>query len=233
MKRYPNTTVLLSYMLVILCSCFSLMLVSFKHKSQRLFKVPVIINKGKDAPICLAPNFMMKAVHTVDRVEKFGDTLNLANCPKLGFETCGGKASAKDPEYFKNGGLRIIVDTQNEIGVSLRTGMTLVQGSPVYIINEATYNGVELETKNGKLNMVIEALSSKNTWEAIEYISQDSEKESTCAIKLPPQHYAFTKNIMHCGDHITKCRLKLVSGNTSYYSNEFMMGINYTQFEKI
>lgn len=233
MKRYPNTTVLLSYMLVILCSCFSLMLVSFKHKSQRLFKVPVIINKGKDAPICLAPNFMMKAEHTIEHIERFGDTLNLNTAPKWGFEKCD-VASTKDVNaYFKDGGLRIIVDTQSEVGVCVRSGMPMVQALPVYIVNEGTHNAVEIESYNGKLNMIVEALSTKNTWEPIEYLAQNSSNQKNCMLNLPAHFYAFTKNILHCGDHITKCRLKLMSGNNSYYSNTFMMGINYTQFEKI
>ncbi|MDZ4666110.1 MAG: hypothetical protein SGJ15_14625 [Bacteroidota bacterium] len=231
MKRYPNTTVLLSYMLVILCSCFSLMLVSFKHKSQRLFKVPVIMNKGKDAPICLAPNFMMKAEHTVERVEKFGDTLNLAVKPKGGFEICDVESSKDANTYFKDGGLRIIVDTQTEVGVSIRNGMPMVQASPVYIINESTHSAVEIETRNGKLKMIVEALSTKNTWEPIECLPENINSKKGCMLNLPAHCYAFTKNILHCGDHITKCRLKLMSGNNSYYSNTFMMGINYTQFE--
>lgn len=233
MKRYPNTTVLLSYMLVILCSCFSLMLVSFKHKSQRLFKVPVIINKGKDAPVCLAPNFMMKAEHTVERVERFGDTLNLSTKPKWGFEKCDVVNTSDANSFFKDGGLRILVDDQSEVGVSLRAGMPMVQALPVYIINQGSRGAVEIETHNGKLNMIVEALSTKNTWEPIEYVAQTNTSQKSCMLNLPAHFYAFTKNILHCGDHITKCRLKLMSGTNSYYSNEFMMGINYTQFEKI
>jgi len=233
MKRYPNTTVLLSYMLVILCSCFSLLLVSFKNKSQRLFKVPVIVHKGKDAPICLAPNFMMKAEHNIERIEKFDDTLNLSTKVKWGFEKCDVASSKDANTYFKDGGLRIIVDTQSEVGQSIRSKMPEVQALPVYIVNEGTHSAVEIETHNGKLNMIVEALSTKNTWEPIEYLPQNSLNEKNCMLNLPAHCYAFTKNILHCGDHITKCRLKLKSGNNSYYSNEFMMGINYTQFEKI
>jgi hypothetical protein len=209
------------------------MLVSFKNKSQRLFKVPVIINKGKGAPICLAPNFMMKAEHTIERIEKFGDTLNLSTKAKWGFEKCDVAITKDANVYFKDGGLKILVDDQSEVGVSLRAGMPKVQGLPVYIINQGSRGAVEIETHNGKLNMIVEALSTKNTWEPIEYVAQQSTSKKSCLLNLPAHCYAFTKNILHCGDHISKCRLKLMSGNNSYYSNEFMMGINYTQFEKI
>ena len=111
--------------------------------------------------------------------------------------------------------------------------MPAVQGFPVYIANQDTHHTAELETQNGKLKMIVEAFSSKNAWEPIEYLTQPLEKQSEYILKLPPQHYAFTSNIIHCGAHITKCRLKLMSGNSVYYSNQFWMGVNYTQFEKM
>lgn len=233
MKRNPNTTVLLSFMLVIFSACTGLMLVSFKSKSQRLFKVPNIINEVKGAPICMSPNFMMVADHRIARIEKFGDVLDLAGEPKWSEEKYYSVNTNSQPEdYFNDGGLKIIVDTQHEIGVSVREGMPAVQGFPVYIANQATHKTAKIETQNSKLNMVVEALSSKNTWEAIEYLPTAQEKENNYVLNLPPQHYAFTSNIIHCGDHITRCRVKLMSGDNVYYSNIFWMGINYTQFER-
>ncbi len=235
MNRNPHITILLSYMLVILSACITLTLVSFKSKSKRLFKVPVVINNVKSSPVCLAPNFMMAAVHSVDRVERFDDTLDLASSEKWERSKYFALNSTKnDPEdYFNDGGLKVIVDTQTQISKVVRAGMPAVNGFPVYIVNEATHHTAELETQNGKLQMVVEALSTRNTWEPIEYLANSSEKQSEYVLKLPPQHYALTSNIIHCGQHITKCRLKLMSGNSVYYSNQFWMGVNYTQFEKM
>lgn len=233
MNRNPHITILLSYMLVILTACIGLTLFSFKSKSKRLFKVPEIVNEMKGAPICMSPNFMMAADHRVERIEKFGEVLNLAGQSKWSKEKYYSVNVSSQPEdYFNDGGLKIIVDTQHEIGVNVREGMPAVQGFPVYIANQAKHQTAKIETQNSKLNMVVEALSSKNTWEPIEYLSTATEKETNYILNLPPQHYAFTTNIIHCGDHITRCRVKLVSGDNTYYSNVFWMGINYTQFEK-
>jgi hypothetical protein len=234
MDRNPHITILISYMLVILSACITLTLVSFKSKNERLFKVPVIVNKTSGAPVCLAPNFMMAAVHNIERVEKFADTLDLAGknkWPRAKYFDLN--TATNDPEdYFNDGGIKVIVDTQNQISANVRPGMPAVNGFPVYIANEAKHRTAEIETLNGKLKMIVEAYSSKNTWEPIEYLPQSSE-QNQYILKLPPQHYAFTSNIIHCGAHITKCRLKLMSGNSVYYSNQFWMGVNYTQFEKI
>lgn len=233
MKRNPNTTVLLSFMLVIFCACTGLMLVSFKSKSQRLFKVPNIINEVKGAPICMSPNFMMVADHRIERIEKFGDVLDLASQPKWSEEKYYSvNVNSQSEDYFNDGGLKVVVDTQHEIGVSVREGMPAVQGFPVYIVNQAAHKTAKIETQNSKLNMVVEALSSKNTWEPIEYMPTEQETENNYVLNLPPQHYAFTSNIIHCGDRITRCRVKLMSGENVYYSNVFWMGINYTQFER-
>ena len=233
MKRNPNTTVLLSLMLIIFISCTGLMLVSFKSKAKRLFKVPAIINEVKDAPICLAPNFMMAADHQIERIEKFGDVLNMASEPKYGkLNYYKVKGNAKPEDYFNDGGLKIIVDTQHEVGVSVREGMPAVQGFPVFIANQATHKTVKLETQHGKLNMVVEALSSKNTWEPIEYVPSTQENTNHYVLNLPSQHYALTSNIIHCGDHVTRCRVKLTNGENVYYSNVFWMGINYSQFSR-
>jgi hypothetical protein len=235
MNRNPHITILLSYMLIILSACIALTLVSFKSKSKRLFKVPVIINNAKGSPVCLAPNFMMAAVHNVDRVERFDDTLDLANTSKWpGTKYFVLDVEKNDPEnYFSDEGVKVIVDTETEISTSIRPGMPAVEGFPVYIVNQATHHTAELETQNGKLKMLVEAFSSRNAWEPIEYLPSVSQKQNEYSLKLPPQHYALTSNIIHCGQHITKCRLKLMSGNSVYYSNQFWMGINYTQFEKM
>jgi hypothetical protein len=235
MNRNPHITILLSYMLIILSACITLTLVSFKSKSKRLFKVPVIINNAKGSPVCLAPNFMMAAVHPIERIQKFDDTLDLASEPAWPRAKYFQLNSDKnDPEnYFNDEGLKVIVDTESEISTAIRPGMPSVEGFPVYIINQATQHTAQLETQNGKLKMIVEAFSSKNSWEPIEYLTEPSEKQSEYILKLPPQHYALTSNIIHCGDHITKCRLKLMSGNSVYYSNQFWMGVNYTQFEKM
>jgi hypothetical protein len=234
MNRNPHLTILISYMLVILSACTALVLVSFKSKSHRLFKVPAIINNKKGAPVCLAPNFMMAADHSIERIERFDDTLDLAKQPKWSKEKYYTVNGTSEPEdYFNDGGIKVIVDTQHEIGVSVRPGMPAVQGFPVYIANQAKHATAKIETINCKLNMVVEAYTSKNTWEPIEYVPT-AGKEQQCdrVLSLPPQHYAFTSNIIHCGDHITRCRVKLTNGENVYYSNIFWMGINYTQFEK-
>jgi len=234
MNRNPHITILLSYLLVILCACSALILVSFKSKSHRLFKVPAIVNYVKGAPICLAPNFMMVADHSIERIERFDDTLDLGKQPKWNKEKYYTVNVASEPEdYFNDGGIKVIVDTQHEIGVTVRPGMPAVQGFPVYIANQAKHRTAKIETHNSKLNMVVEAYTTKNTWEPIEYVPASSNKQSDYVLSLPPQHYAFTSNIIHCGDHVSRCRVKLTSGDNVYYSNIFWMGINYTQFEKI
>lgn len=233
MKRNPNTTVLLSFLLVLFSACTGLMLVSFKSKSQRLFKVPNIINELNGKPICMSPNFMMLADHRVERIEKFGAVLDLTTKPKLNEENyCSTNTTGKAEDYFSDGGLKVIVDTQHEIGVCVREGMPAVQGFPVYVVNQGTHKIAKIQTQNNKLNMVVEALSTKNTWEPIEYLPAEQEKGSSFTLSLPPQHYALSSNIVHWGDHITRCRVKLMSGNNVYYSNVFWMGINYTQFER-
>lgn len=255
MKRYPNTTVLLSYMLVILCACFSLMLVSFKNKADR-FKVPVIINKGRQTSVCLAPQYMLNAWYHIERMENFSDTLDLHEKGKKANHYQFYEDPAKDNVgQMSNKELRILVDTVNEITMTKRpiwasylfhhnlggrqvvlqddTLVQEVKSFPIYIINNSSTKTAGVELQDGSAMMVVEAISTKNTWEPIEYWSNSWCGNSYETTTIPPHHYLFTRGIKCSGEYATKCRLKLTSEKEVYYSNEFYMSISLTQFGKM
>lgn len=227
MKRYPNTTILASLMLVLVSAIGVLTLVSFKNKATR-FKVPYIISKD-GTNVCIASNSIQKAAHSIERVEEFNDTLNLCNnnSPDKYYEFT--YTTVPQPSYISNSGLKLIVDTTHELHQA--KSLTSV-GYPVYIINRSNSKTMRVETKDDNLLMVIEALSTKNTWEPIEYTPEKHMGLDYMCIQVPPHHYLFTSSIKYTGDFNTKCRLKLVSNDEVFYSNEFYMGISLTQFQQ-
>jgi len=228
MKRYPNTTILASLMLVMVSAIGLLTLVSFKHKAPR-FKVPVIISKNGTS-ICLATKSAKKAIHRIERVEKFGDTLNMCknNSPEKYYEfTC---ATIAQPSYINNMGLKIIVDTMHTLN---KESLISNVGFPVYIINQSSNKTLSVETKKNNLIMVMEALSTKNTWEPIEYVSESTATKDYMSIHVPPHHYLFTSSIKYNGEYTTKCRIKLINNKEAFYSNEFYMGVDLAQFANI
>lgn len=228
MKRYPNTTILAGLMLVVVSAIGLLTLVSFKNKATR-FKVPHIITHN-GTNVCMASNTIQKAAHPIERVEVFNDTLNLCanNSPDKYYHF--NYSTICKPSYINNNGLKLIVDTMHLLHQA--KSLTSV-GYPVYIINRSNNKTLSVETKDDHLIMVIEALSTKNTWEPIEYTPQKHPGLDDMSIQVPPHHYLFTSSVKYTGDYTTKCRLKLMSNNEAFYSNEFYMGISLMQFQQI
>jgi hypothetical protein len=107
----------------------------------------------------------------------------------------------------------------------------LVQSFPVFIFNK-TDSIIPLELKEGWIFMIQEAKNRKGEWKPIEYYEPYTYcGNSFGSEKLIPNHYAISKIYKYEGTFNTKLRLKLMTNNRIYYSNEFKGSINHNQFE--
>lgn len=107
----------------------------------------------------------------------------------------------------------------------------LVQAFPVFIFNK-TDSIIPLDIKEGWFFMIQEAKNKKEEWKPIEYYEPFTYcGNSFGSERLIPNHYAISKIYKYEGKFKTKLRLKLLTNNNIYYSNEFESFINPEQFE--
>jgi hypothetical protein len=220
------------------------------------FKLPYIKQNKPKSLACLSPLYMMNAWYHIEGLYKFSDTLDLTN--KRGKQKFVGRSEFyEDPtegnkNKFSNRGLMIVVDTINEISMvkrpiwanylflrsfddnrKLRQDDTLimeVKGFPIYIANSDPDKSATIRQQDGSAIMVAQSLDINNKWRNIEYWSGSWCGNSYGTTVIPPEHYLFARGVKCSGEKRTKCRLKLMNGNDSLFSNEFYMNINETQF---
>ncbi|MDF9801444.1 hypothetical protein OKW21_006753 [Catalinimonas alkaloidigena] len=102
---------------------------------------------------------------------------------------------------------------------------------PLQVIN-LTDSIVEIETKEGWIYMIQEAIDSLGNWKPIEYIDYRAICGNSYSQKsLLPDEYLISMIYKYSGSYATKLRVKFATNKSIYYSNEFDGKINYSQFE--
>lgn len=147
------------------------------------------------------------------------------------------------PNYTENSeiieklqkGTNDIIEYYNDVKESYskyyKPSKELVQAFPVFIFNQ-TDSIISLDLKEGWFFMIQESKNQKGEWKPIEYYEPyTSCGNSFGSEKLIPKHYAISKIYKYEGKFKTKSRLKLLTNNKIYYSNEFESSINLEQFE--
>ncbi len=106
---------------------------------------------------------------------------------------------------------------------------------PVFIFNNSKFGRViSKPIVNGDLFMQVQAKDKNNQWKPIEYnyvpgfICGTGHQDYF----LKPKHFIVSTIRKYSGDYLTKMRVKLMSSQKIYYSNEFEGEINYSQFKK-
>lgn len=107
----------------------------------------------------------------------------------------------------------------------------LVEAYPVLIknVSDSVRN---IETQEGWIYMIQEALNEQGNWQPIEYIDYRAVCGNSFGnSKLLPNEYLISKIYKYAGDFETKLRVKFSTHKEVYYSNEFTGRINRSQFE--
>lgn len=105
---------------------------------------------------------------------------------------------------------------------------------PVYIFNNSNSNRVITKPiVNGNLFLITQAKDKKGDWKPIEY---NDVPGFVCGTghrdySLKSKHFIVSSIKKYSGDFKTKIRVKFMSNQKIYYSNEFEAQINYSQFE--
>ncbi len=255
MKRFINLTTNFAVVFIIIASGGLVILSSFKNQVTEKFKIPILINKGKQATVCLSPQYMLNAWYNIERMELMTDTLDLSKKEEeINYYQFYEDPSDGKPYNISNTSLQVIADTINELSLMKKpiwasylfhrnlgdkatmlqddTLIQQVKSFPIYVANLSSTKTANLETQDGSIIMTIEALDEKNKWRAIEYWSNSWCGNSYFTLNIPPKHYILTRGIKCSGDFRTKCRLIVKNKEVSILSNEFYMYINKTQFEK-
>ncbi|MGB6267401.1 MAG: hypothetical protein WBF67_00195 [Olleya sp.] len=107
---------------------------------------------------------------------------------------------------------------------------------PVYIFNNSESDIViSKPIVNGDLFMQVQAKDKNRNWKPIEYnyvpgfICGTGHQDYL----LKPKHFIISTIKKYSGDYKTTMRVKFMTSEKIYYSNEFEGRINYSQFEKI
>lgn len=104
---------------------------------------------------------------------------------------------------------------------------------PVFIYNEANKNRIiSSSIINGELYLLVEAKDKKGIWRPIEY---NDVPGRICGpidnYLLKPKHSIISSILKYSGNYKTKMRVKFMTSEKIYYSNEFEGSINYSQFD--
>ena len=107
----------------------------------------------------------------------------------------------------------------------------MVKGYPVMIQNISD-SLKSIETQEGWIYMIQEAIGPDGKWKPIEYIDYSVVcGASRGASKLIPGEYLITKIYKYSGNYKTKLRIRFSTYKEVYFSNEFVGSINLSQFE--
>lgn len=144
------------------------------------------------------------------------------------------------PDYTDNaivnlhGGesVRAIYESELDfLGKYYSPSTNMAEGYPVLIenISDSTWN---IDTQEGWVFMIQEAKNEQGEWKPIEYIDYRAVcGNSFWSEKLPPKHYLISKIYRYDGKFSTKLRVRFVTENQIFISNEFPGKINPSQFE--
>lgn len=107
----------------------------------------------------------------------------------------------------------------------------MVQGYPVMIQNISD-SLKSIETQEGWIYMIQEAIDPDGQWKPIEYIDYSVVcGASRGASKLIPGEYLISKIYKYSGNFKTKLRIRFSTHKEVYFSNEFVGSIDLSQFE--
>jgi hypothetical protein len=107
---------------------------------------------------------------------------------------------------------------------------------PVYVYNFSNSNRIiSKPIVNGELFLQVQAKDKNGVWKPIEYnyipgfICGTGHQDYL----LEPKHFIVSTIKKYSGDYKTKMRVKFMSLQKIYYSNEFDGSINYSQFDLV
>ena len=101
---------------------------------------------------------------------------------------------------------------------------------PLFIYNSSD-SIIKIDTQEGWLFIIQEALDLDGKWKPIEYHDYEAVCGNSYGTQfLIPGFSIITKIYVYNGDFQTKLRVKLMTNNQVYYSNEFIGSINRGQF---
>ncbi len=259
MKHLLNSLRLITLLLITVAIPALIVLSSFYSPyppaSPASFRPPAIKGIAPVSNLCLTPAYMLNAWYNLERIEPFCEVLDLGKKEKkISWHQFYEDPSSEKTTSFSNQSLAVIVDTAYELNMQKKpiwarylfhhntvqsrlllqddTLVQAVKAFPVYIANLSKSQTAELETQDGSVIMVLEAMDTDHHWKPIEYWSHSWCGNSYFSAFLPPEHFAFTRGIKCSGDFMTPCRLKLSNREDTLYSNTFRMGISLQQFRK-
>ena len=144
------------------------------------------------------------------------------------------------PEYTDNSNISLnrgqtvkeIYDNEiNFLSKYYKPSKNMVQAYPIMIknVSDSIRN---VETQEGWIYMVQEAMHPDGYWKPIEYINYSVVcGNSRGSERLIPNEYLISKIYKYTGDFKTKLRIRFATNREVYFSNEFWGKINLTQFK--
>jgi len=154
------------------------------------------------------------------------DTNQILNMPNY-------KSNLEINENIKKGSNGII-EYSNSIKNSYEKyyvpSKNLKQSYPLIVLNQSD-SIIPIETKEGWLYMIQEAIDENGVWKPIEYYDPFAFCGNSFWKKnLLPNYYVVSKVYKYTGDFKTKLRVKFTTNQNIYYSNEFYGSVNIEQF---
>ena len=256
------STTLLLVLIIIFQSAFTIEDSNNEFKGKQYkhidFTPPKIIGQAKPSSFCLSPQHMLNAWYAIERMDSLQGILDLSK-EVMHYRKKGGLYQFREPPkltkgIYSNAALSVIVDTKNELTMTkkpiwasylfhrsfndkkeIRQDDTLIQevkSLSIYVANLSTANSATLKIQDGSIRMIAEAVDKTGQWKSIEYWSNSWCGNSYFSLVIPPRHFLLTRGIKCSGSFETTCRMMVYNNLDSFYSNEFKMSINESQFLK-
>jgi hypothetical protein len=208
---------------------------SSRKDAPNSFSIPVIIDTFKKTEQLKNVFSITLTEPVITAVKPFGDTCFIIDEPYNIRDTSINRNVEQRPD-----GLQLLVDTTQSITLQYNnkinyynlddTSQKFYKGLPCFIYNE-TSSIKWLRTQDSKIIVIQEAMDSNYNWRPIQIWQWSWCGNSYYRAFIKPNHYLLFKIPLYAGKYYTDIRLKLHSGDATYYSNEYKGWLNYKQFD--
>lgn len=143
--------------------------------------------------------------------DPFLSTKKKKNNQKSGFKK-GSTAELK---------IHVLDTVESEMNIQIRKKKqpNFVKAYPVIIENKAKLSSMYLPLHRGCAVIIQQIKTTKNKWIDIE--NQTKEKLGDFYYQIKPKQYIYTKTPIYSGNDSVELRIKLVVGDSNYFSNSY------------
>lgn len=194
------------------------------------------LSQSIDTLKIVSTNKMLKGNNTVSTVESFDSSTDSSIVITVHQDTIAKDfkcyyqfASPDRNTFWSNDSIRIKFEFEQYLtnGYEVSSKNQLVAA-----LKNSSSTVIRLDTYDGEVSMIQEAVNKKGEWQPIEFYSYGDCGFGHHIISIQKGEQVRILTTRYSGDFKTRMRLKLLTRNGVFYSDEFDGQINQSQFKK-